>query len=218
MTFRTEKRFSAGLVMNAFYTFSKSLNNNDGDGNADGITFYNRALEKGRANYDIRHRFVSVLTYELPFGKGRKLMNHGGVLNAVFGGWDLAYTQTLQSGPPFTVSFAGSPNRYLPGNSRPNLVPGVDPVTPDWTIGSNRLPDAGADPVPQSRRLRLSGFLHRREHGPQRGGSAGYDVAAILSVKGMGGLRRSEVHPSVGYEQPVQEPELWRTGFDLQPE
>ena len=42
------------------------------------------------------------MTYELPFGKGRKFMNHGGVLNAMLGGWDLAYTQTLQSGPPFT--------------------------------------------------------------------------------------------------------------------
>ena len=109
--------------MNAFYTFSKSLNNNDG------ITFYNLALEKARANYDIRHRFVSVLTYELPFGKGRKFMNRGGVVNHMLGGWDLAYTQTFQSGPPITVSYAGSPNRYLPGNARPNLVPGVDPVT-----------------------------------------------------------------------------------------
>jgi hypothetical protein len=140
VTLRTEKRYSAGLVLNAFYTFSKSLNNGDDDGNASGITFYNRALEKGRANYDIRHRFVSVMTYELPFGKGRKFMNRGGFLNTLLGGWDLAYTQTFQSGPPFTVSFAGSPNNYLPGNLRPNLVPGVDPVTPDWNIGEHRFP------------------------------------------------------------------------------
>jgi len=139
-TWRVEKRYSAGLVMNAFYTFSKSLNNGDNDGGVSGITFYNRALEKGRANYDIRHRFVSVLTYELPFGKGRKFMNKGGIVNALFGGWDFAYTQTFQSGPPFTVGFAGSPNNYLPGNARPNLVPGVDPVTDNWNIGAHRFP------------------------------------------------------------------------------
>ena len=63
-----------------------------------GINFYNRALEKARANYDIRHRFVSVMTYELPFGKGRKFMNRGGVVNAMLGGWDLAYTQTSAVG------------------------------------------------------------------------------------------------------------------------
>jgi len=67
-------------------------------------------------------------------------MNRGGVLNATLGGWELAYTQTLQSGPPFTVSFAGSPYNYLPGALRPNLVPGVSPVTPDWSIGPNRFP------------------------------------------------------------------------------
>ena len=218
VTFRTEKRYSAGLVFNAFYTFSKSLNNNDGDGNADGITFYNRALEKGRANYDIRHRFVSVMTYDLPFGKGRRLMNRGGVLNAVLGGWDLAYTQTFQSGPPFTVGFAGSPNRYLPGNSRPNLVPGVSSGHAGLDHRPQPLPNPGADPVPQPRCLRLSGFLHRGDHGSQRRGSAGSDLAAILPVKAMVDLRRREVHSSVGHEQPVQEPELWRTGFDLQPE
>jgi len=140
VTLRGEKRYSAGLVLNAFYTFSKALNNADSDGDVSGITFYNRALEKGRANYDIRHRFVSVMTYELPFGKGRKFMNHGGFVNALLGGWDLAYTQTLQSGPPFTVSFAGSPNNYLPGASRPNLVPGVDPVVSGWDIGPDRFP------------------------------------------------------------------------------
>jgi hypothetical protein len=140
VTFRTEKRYSQGLVLNAFYTFSKSLNNGDNDGDVSGITFYNRALEKGRANYDIRHRFVSVMTYELPFGKGRKFLNGGGILNHLLGGWDFAWTQTFQSGPPITVSFAGSPNQYLPGASRPNLVAGVDPVTDNWNIGPHRFP------------------------------------------------------------------------------
>lgn len=140
VTFRAEKRYSMGLTLNAFYTFSKSLNNGDNDGDVAGITFYNRALEKARANYDIRHRFVSVMTYELPFGKGRKFMNKGGVLNAVLGGWDLAYTQTFQSGPPINLSFAGSPFNYLPGAARPNLVQGVNPVAENWDIGPNRFP------------------------------------------------------------------------------
>lgn len=140
VTFRTEKRYSYGLLLNAFYTFSKTLNNGDNDGGVSGITYYNRSLEKARANYDIRHRFVSVMTYELPFGRGRRFMNRTGVVNHLLGGWDLAWTQTFQSGPPFTVSFAGSPNRYLPGQSRPNLVPGVDPVMEDWSIGPHRFP------------------------------------------------------------------------------
>ncbi|HYO79959.1 MAG TPA: TonB-dependent receptor [Bryobacteraceae bacterium] len=140
VTLRAEKRYSHGLLLNAFYTFSKALTNADADGDAGGVDYYNRALEKARANYDIRHRFVSVLTYELPFGRGRALMNKGGIMDALFGGWELAYTQTLQSGPPITVSFAGSPSQYLPGAARPNLVPGVNPVTEDWNIGPHRFP------------------------------------------------------------------------------
>jgi hypothetical protein len=135
-----EKRYSAGLTLNAFYTFSKSLNNGDNDGGVSGIDFYNRALEKARANYDIRHRFVSVKTYELPFGKGRKFMSGGGIKDTILGGWEIAWTQTFQSGPPFTVSFAGSPFNYLPGATRPNLVSGVAPVTPNWSIGPHRFP------------------------------------------------------------------------------
>ncbi|MCC6293272.1 MAG: TonB-dependent receptor [Bryobacterales bacterium] len=140
-TWRVEKRYSHGLVLNAFYTFSKAINNGDNDGGVSGITFYNRALEKGRANYDIRHRFVSVMTYELPFGRGKRFLgNSNKVVDSILGGWNFAYTQTFQSGPPQTISFAGSPNQYLPGATRPNLVAGIDPITPNWNIGPNRFP------------------------------------------------------------------------------
>lgn len=144
-TLRVEKRYSAGLTLNAFYTFSKTLNNGDNDGGMSGITYYNRALEKGRANYDIRHRFVHVMTYELPFGRNRRFMNVGGWKNALFGGWELAWTQTFQSGPPFTVTFAGSPNVYLPGQLRPNLLR-PDPRTPNWDIGPHRFPTVAQVP------------------------------------------------------------------------
>ncbi|MDW8354894.1 MAG: carboxypeptidase regulatory-like domain-containing protein [Bryobacterales bacterium] len=144
-TVRVEKRHSAGLTLNAFYTFSKALNNGDTDGGMSGVTYYNRALEKGRANYDIKHRFVSVMVYQLPFGRNRPFMNVGGWRNALFGGWDLAWTQTFQSGPPFSVTFTGSPNVYLPGVWRPNLLR-RDPRTPSWSIGPHRFPTSAQIP------------------------------------------------------------------------
>src|SRR5207244_4282807 len=146
-TIRVEKRYSAGLSFNAFYTLSKSLNETEGDGGDGCVTFYNRRLEKGRSSTDIRNRFVSVMSYELPFGKGRHWLSTGGVLNHAFGGWELTWTQTLQSGQPFTVSFANSPNRYLPGSSRPNIIGTVENAyTPDWTLGPNRFPTAAQNP------------------------------------------------------------------------
>ncbi|HSH16020.1 MAG TPA: hypothetical protein VLD18_08305, partial [Verrucomicrobiae bacterium] len=139
-TLRFEKRYSGGVALNAFYTLSKSINNSDDDGGASGITFYNRSLEKGRANYDISHRFINVLTAELPFGKGRRFMNSGGAKNFALGGWDFAWTQTIQSGPPVTIGFAGSPFNYLPGNLRPvQVLPRDQAQVKDWDIGVERF-------------------------------------------------------------------------------
>ena len=140
-TFRAEKRYSQGITLNAFYTFSKTLNDADDDGTASGLTFYNRRLEKGRANYDIQHRFVSVFAWDIPFGKGRRWMNGGGWKDWFLGGWDGAWTQTYQSGPPVTVSFAGSPYNYLQGASRPNqILPDAQAQPQPWDIGPNRFP------------------------------------------------------------------------------
>ena len=142
-TMRVERRYAAGLSFNAFYTWSKSLNEVEGDGGDAGVTFYNRRLEKGRSSTDIRHRFVSVMSYELPFGAGRAFMNSNRLLNHALGGWELTWTQTFQSGQPFTVGFGGSPNQYLAGESRPNILTTHQAaVNSDWTIGPNRFPVA----------------------------------------------------------------------------
>jgi hypothetical protein len=90
---------------------------------------------------------VGILIYELPFGKGRRWMNHGGMANHVLGGWEFAGTQTFQSGQPFTVSFSGSPNRYLPGASRPNILTANSQAqVENWSIGPNRFPTSAQNP------------------------------------------------------------------------
>jgi hypothetical protein len=156
-TLRFEKRYSRGLTLNAFYTWSKTLDNADDDGNSGGITYYNRSLEKGRANYDIHHRWVTTVTYELPFGKGRRWMNGGGVKNFLLGGWEVVWIQTFQTGPPFTVGFAGSPFNYLPGiGSRPNQILPDDQVKlAHVDIGPNRFPFSA-----QNRYLNINGFAY----------------------------------------------------------
>jgi hypothetical protein len=136
-TLRFEKRLSQGMTLNAFYTYSKAL-----DGSV-GYDYFNRALDKGRENTDVRHRYVNVLSYELPVGRGRRFMNHGGWRDFLVGGWDLTWTETLQSGPPMTVTMAGSPYRYHLSSGRPNMVlPNEKGVVDNWEIGNNRFPFA----------------------------------------------------------------------------
>jgi hypothetical protein len=155
-TIRVEKRYSSGLTINSFYTFSKSIDSADDDGVATGITYYNQRLEKGRAGYDVNHRNVTTLTYELPYGRGKRFGNRRGVSNAVLGGWEMVYSQTIQTGPPFTVTFAGSPNRYLPGASRPiQALPNDQVKLAHVDIGPNRIPSSA-----QNRYLKLNGFQY----------------------------------------------------------
>jgi hypothetical protein len=152
------------------------LNDADNDGSAGGITYYNRRLEKARANYDIRHRAVTVFTYELPFGKGRKWMSSGGVKNAVLGGWELAWIQTIQSGPPINITFAGSPDRYLPGASRPNqILPDEQARVPNWDIGPHRFPITA-----QNRYLNIDAFQYPAAYEPGTLGRNTFTAPGII--------------------------------------
>ena len=72
-TVRVERRYRSGLFVTGFYTWSKNLTDADADGGASGVTYYDRALEKGRSNFDISHRFVGTFIYDLPYGRGPPL-------------------------------------------------------------------------------------------------------------------------------------------------
>ena len=155
-TVRLERRFTSGVALTVFYTRQKNLSECDAEGTCSGISYYDRRLEKARTSYDTTDRFVGILTYKLPFGVGRHWMNKGGFLNQVLGGWTFTETQTIQSGPPFTVTFSGSPNQYLPGASRPNIVTTFSQAeVPGWKVGANRFPASAQNPY-----LNMSSFAY----------------------------------------------------------
>lgn len=111
------RRFSNGVTFNSTYTWAKSLADNLGP-NATGFVgetgggraadLYNRQGEYGDDYATRRHRSISTVVYELPFGKGRKFANgiHP-VANAVIGGWQLSGIFLAQTGP-FLTPFLGS--------------------------------------------------------------------------------------------------------------
>ena len=145
LTTRAEKRYSpAGITLNTFWTWGRTLSGGTGDGWA----YYNWSLTKGRTSYDRHHRIVEVLTVDLPFGKGRKFMSSGGLKNHILGGWNVVLYQTWMSGPPVSFGMSGSPYRYLSGPSRPNqLVPDDKVRTPNWELGPNRFPMTAQNPL-----------------------------------------------------------------------
>ncbi len=134
-TVKMEKRYSRGLSLTSFYTFAKAIDEASDDGGASGITFYNRRLEKGRAAFDVTHRWVTYALWEIPVGKGRKWMRDSNwFVNGVLGGWELNVIQTAESGIPLTFGIANSPNVYLPGSVRASMAPGktYDDIRIPW--------------------------------------------------------------------------------------
>jgi hypothetical protein len=56
--------------------------------------------EYGPSGYDVKFRVPLSFVYDLPFGKGEKFANTGGVVNQIAGGWQLSVVYTLQTGSP----------------------------------------------------------------------------------------------------------------------
>ncbi|MGH9660422.1 MAG: hypothetical protein ACRD96_17865, partial [Bryobacteraceae bacterium] len=142
-----------------FYTFSKTIDSQDGDNDGSGVApIQNRGLEKARAGFDRAHRYVGVATYQLPVGKGKKWMNKGGVWNYIFGGYEIAWIQTWESGNPLTFTFGNARdaqgrtiNHYpgFAGTRRPNLAPGAKPALVDnWgNLGGDRFNSLNINPI-----------------------------------------------------------------------
>lgn len=107
-----QKRFSDGLSVLANYTFSKLM---DTGGTGNGAAFLDPAATAEVYNYrrseyslstlDIPHRFTSVVTYELPFGRGRRFgKDLNRFANFFLGGYQVSGTAVLQSGTPLLIT------------------------------------------------------------------------------------------------------------------
>lgn len=102
------KRYSHGLTALMNYTYSKSLDDGGSAASGGGAagnpqTITNLRAGYGASGFDQRHRFVSSVTYDLPFGGGRAFF-HNGFMSHVLGGFEFDAITTYASGPPFTVS------------------------------------------------------------------------------------------------------------------
>ena len=116
LTLKLEKRFSSGLIFDANYTWSKSLD----DASDAGATFHefnvpqdvrNLRVEKALSSFDHRHRLVFTSSYELP-AKNVWLRN-----------WTLNGIGTFQTGAPITINLASDNANIGPGPAqRPNLI------------------------------------------------------------------------------------------------
>jgi hypothetical protein len=150
-TVKLERRYANGLMFTTFYTFAKSIDSQDGDNNGSGVApLQNRGLEKARAGFDRNHRLNASFIYALPFGKGQKFLNKGGIIDKIFGGFELSWIQMLESGIPLTFSYANSPYNNYPtfaGTRRPDVT-GKPALRDGWIdFGGDRFNQNNINPV-----------------------------------------------------------------------
>jgi hypothetical protein len=125
-------RMTHGLTLYAFYTFSQTfdsvqLDNNTTQGGAEDMTHL--GLERGPADFDLPHQFVTSLVWQLHYYHGNSLLARG-----FANGWTISPIVNIHSGLPFTVLNGKDAN--LTGNSsieRAELVPGQNPALSNRT-------------------------------------------------------------------------------------
>jgi trimeric autotransporter adhesin len=108
---RLRKRFSRGVSFGATYTFAKSIDNASSIGGGATVVAQNEndlAAERGLSSFDQRHRLTGDFVLDLPFGKNRKWLSHGGIWERIFGAWQWSGTYSIASGTPFTARVLGS--------------------------------------------------------------------------------------------------------------
>jgi len=112
------QRVFHGLSGQASYTWSHDLDiSTDSNGGGVPSQQYNLAADYGNSNWDIRNRFVGVLTYELPAFTGSNLL-----VRETLGGWQINTILNLQTGLPYNVSLAYNSAGMDQGTERPSWV------------------------------------------------------------------------------------------------
>ena len=163
MTIAVQKRLSHGLQLQSSYIYARNLSNLNGNPSTPaggfageyGGTISNPnqpGLDYGNVNFTRRNRFLTTFLYDLPFGKGKMLLNGAnGLVDRVVNGWELAGVLLFQSGPFMTVSTLTDPcgcgfNAFNSTGGRADTVSGVSP-TQGQSIGQWINPAAFASPA-----------------------------------------------------------------------
>ncbi len=102
------QRLTHGMQFTANYNWQHSLglaavNNLQSQGLTIN-TMRNLRLSYGPSAIDIRHTFRASGTYDLPFGKGKRFLNQGRLVDAIVGSWTLGTITVIQTGNPATIS------------------------------------------------------------------------------------------------------------------
>ena len=106
LQFDLRRRLQAGIIGQINYTFANTRSNSSGTSELRFEPFLDNArpeLNEGRSEYHVTHVMNANLIAELPFGQGKRWLNHGGVRDLLAGGWQASTVVHWQSGAPISI-------------------------------------------------------------------------------------------------------------------
>jgi hypothetical protein len=145
------QRFSSGFSALLGYTYAKALD----DGSAIRGVSNDQYPENprcvlcsyGPSEFDVRQRFTASVLYALPFGHGKPFLNHGGIVNALVGGWQTSGIFTKQTGPPINTTAWDSAGTGESAPSNRLNATGVSPYLSNPSPNQWFNPAAFSNPV-----------------------------------------------------------------------
>ncbi len=147
LQFGASKRLSKGLQFQSSYTWSKLLDETQGQLGAENggtpVDSVHRKLDHGPAEFDITQSWRFNAIYRLP-----ALVNSGGATGAILNGWWISGIISAQTGYAFSPTLGSDRSRQNAGTStdRPDWAPGA--TTQGVTSGKSRGCQVGTAGVP----------------------------------------------------------------------
>jgi trimeric autotransporter adhesin len=133
---KAQKRMSMGLTFLSTFTWSRNHDASSGGagnflnaGAAGPQNPYDMASEYSLSNVDTPLRWSTGFTYELPFGKGKPMLNTNKALDYIVGGWSINAISVYQSGFPLQITQSTNNNSTFGYTSQRPSATGTSPVT-----------------------------------------------------------------------------------------
>lgn len=112
---KVERRYSNGFSLLQSFTWGRNFTQDAYIGNISLTRYIPRQIY----NNDIRFHYVISPIYELPFGRGRKFLNHANFFTEqLVGGWEFTGIYNFQSGTPLTLPTNSS---FYRGDASPDM-------------------------------------------------------------------------------------------------
>ena len=108
---RVQRRFNRGVSMQAFYSFSKSIDDSSsfgGAGNTVAQNWLNLAAERGLSSFDRRHSFDMNWVFTSPVGNATSRVPGSTLAGRLLRDWQLSGSFVAQTGTPLTARVLGN--------------------------------------------------------------------------------------------------------------